>query len=47
METPVEIDFQAIAANAGVRDTIAKHVAQLEERFGRITAGRVVLKATG
>jgi cold shock CspA family protein len=47
METPVEIDFQGMAANAGVRDTIAKHVAQLEERFGRITAGRVVLKAPG
>ena len=47
METPVEIDFQGMAANAGVRDTIAKHVTQLEERFGRITAGRVVLKAPG
>ena len=45
METPVEIDFQGMAANPSVRDTIAKHVTQLEERFGRITAGRVVLKA--
>ena len=47
METPVEIDFQGMAANPSVRDTIAKHVTQLEERFGRITAGRVVLKAPG
>ena len=47
METPVEIDFQGMDANPSVRDTIAKHVTQLEERFGRITAGRVVLKAPG
>jgi len=47
METPVEIDFQGMPANPGVRDAIAKHVSQLEERFGRITAGRVVLKAPG
>jgi cold shock CspA family protein len=30
-----------------VRDNISKHVSQLEERFGRIIAGRVVLKAPG
>ena len=47
METPIEIDFQGMAANTGVRDSIIKHVSQLEERFGRITAGRVVLKAPG
>ena len=47
METPVQIDFQGMAANASVRDSIVKHVNQLEERFGRITAGRVVLKAPG
>lgn len=47
METPIEIDFQGMAANPNVQDAIAKHVTQLEERFGRITAGRVVLKAPG
>src|SRR5512135_3075164 len=46
METPVEIDFQGIAANPNGRDTIAKHVSQLEERFGRITAGRVAATST-
>ena len=47
METPVQIDFQGMEADAGVRAAIAKQVAQLEERFGHITAGRVVLKAPG
>ena len=47
MQTPVEIDFQGMAADAGVRGVIARHVEELEERFGRITAARVVLKAPG
>ena len=47
MQTPVEIDFQGLDARPEVRAAVDKHVAQLEERFGRITAGRVVLKAPG
>jgi cold shock CspA family protein len=47
MQTPVEIDFQGMDPTAEVRAAIDKHVDQLEERFGRITAGRVVLKAPG
>jgi cold shock CspA family protein len=47
METPVQIDFQGMAASASVRDSIMKHVNQLEERFGRITAGRVAVKGPG
>jgi len=47
MQTPLEIDFQGMDADAGVRDIIAKHVEELEQRSGRITAGRVVLKAPG
>lgn len=45
METPVEIDFQGMIANPDARISIARHMDQLEGRFGRITAGRVVLKA--
>jgi cold shock CspA family protein len=47
METPVQIDFQGMDAKPEIRSAIAKHVAQLEERYGRVTAGRVVLKAPG
>ncbi|MGZ5001543.1 MAG: HPF/RaiA family ribosome-associated protein, partial [Methylomonas sp.] len=47
METPVQIDFQGMDASPDVQSAIAKHVAQLEQRFGRVTAGRVVLKAPG
>jgi cold shock CspA family protein len=45
METPLEINFQGMAATDDLRDAIAIHVRQFEERFGRITAGRVAIKA--
>lgn len=47
MQTPVEIDFQGLDAKPELRSAIDKHITQLEERFGRVTAGRVMLKAPG
>src|SRR6516165_3725688 len=44
MQTPVEIDFQGMHGTPDVRASIEKHVAQLERRYGRVTACRVVLK---
>ena len=45
METPVEIDFQGEIQIHGLREKIIENVSQLEDRFGRIVACRVVLKA--
>jgi cold shock CspA family protein len=47
METPAQIDFQGMAANEDVREDVRNHLAKLEGRFGRITAGRVVIKGPG
>ena len=47
MQTPVELDFQGIEPRADTRAAVLKAVAQLEERFGRVTSGRVVLKGPG
>jgi len=47
METPVHLDFQGMDANDTIRDSVRKHVHVIEERFGRITASRVVVKAPG
>jgi cold shock CspA family protein len=47
MQTPVEIDFQGMAARPQIQAALAKHVDELEQRFGRVTACRVVLKAPG
>src|SRR5258708_34778850 len=45
MQTPVEIDFQGLKGNEKLRACVLKHIAVLEQRFGRITACRVVIKA--
>jgi len=45
MQTPVEIDFQGLKGTEQMRGCVSKHIAVLEERFGRITACRVVVKA--
>ncbi len=47
METPVQLDFQGMDAKADLRAAIKKQIAQLEDRFGRVTAGRIVVKAPG
>ena len=47
METPVHIDFQGMPPQEILRAEIARHVAALEKRFGRITGCRVVVKDPG
>lgn len=47
MQTPVQIDFQGMEAKPETRSSVMNYLAMLEERFGRVTAGRVVLKAPG
>ena len=47
METPVHIEFQGMEPQEGLRVEIARHVAALEKRYGRITSCRVVLKSPG
>jgi len=44
MQTPAEIDFQNVDATPDVRAAIDKHIAELEQRFGRITTCRILLK---
>jgi cold shock CspA family protein len=45
MQTPVEIDFHGLTANEQLRACVMKNISTLEQRFGRITACRVVIKA--
>jgi len=47
MLTPIEIDFQGMASTQKAHDAIANRVAQLEQRYGRLTACRVVVKGPG
>ena len=45
MQTPPEVQFQGMAGTPEIEEAIAAHVAQLEQRWGSITACRVVMKA--
>ena len=47
MESPLEIDFRGMDADARLRNLIAEHVSGLEDRFGGIISCRVVIKAPG
>jgi cold shock CspA family protein/ribosome-associated translation inhibitor RaiA len=47
MQTPLEIDFQGIAKTPQIKEAVARHVAQLEQRYGRVTSCRVALKGPG
>ena len=47
MQTPVEIDFQDTDGKPEIRASIEQHVAQLEQRYGRVMACRVVLQGPG
>jgi hypothetical protein len=46
MQTPVQIDFQGMTPTEELRDA-DRHIAGLEDRFGRVTACRVALKGPG
>ena len=45
MQTEPEISFQGMKATPAIEAAIGSHVTQLEERWGRITACRVAVKA--
>jgi len=47
MQTQPQIDFQGMSQSPAIRDEIARHIEQLETRFGRITACRVLIRAPG
>jgi len=47
MQTPPQVDFQGMSGTPQIQETIAKHVEELEQRWGRITACRVVVKGPG
>ncbi len=47
MQTAPKIEFQNINPTATLKDAIEKHVADLEQRWDRVTACRIVVKGPG
>ncbi len=45
MELLPKIEFQSMSGTPAVHSAIEDHIAQLEQRWGRLTACRVVVKA--
>jgi len=45
MQTPAQIEFENIQSS--LRTAIDQHVRELENRFGRVTAGRIVVRGPG
>jgi hypothetical protein len=47
MQTPAQIEFEGLDASAELQASIDRHLAELEQRFGRATAVRVTVRAPG
>src|ERR1035437_2910574 len=47
MQTPVEIEYEGMEARPHIQTALAKHVDNLEQRFGRVTAFRGGFKGPG
>lgn len=47
METPARVEFEGVQSSPELETAIDQHIAELESRFGRVTASRVVVKGPG
>ncbi len=47
MQAPVEVEFQEMVVSPAAQQLIEGHVRKLEQRYGRITACRIVVKGPG
>jgi ribosome-associated translation inhibitor RaiA len=47
METAAQIELEGVQPSAEFQGTIERHLAELEMRFGRVTAARVVVRGPG
>jgi ribosome-associated translation inhibitor RaiA len=47
MQTPAQIEYEGVQSSPELRKAVDQHIAELESRFGRVTACRIVLKGPG
>ena len=47
MQTPAQVEFENLTASPELRAAIDQHIVELEKRFGRATAGRIVVRGPG
>lgn len=47
MQVPVQIEFENLTPFPALQTAIDRHIGELEKRYGRATAGRIVVKGPG
>jgi cold shock CspA family protein/ribosome-associated translation inhibitor RaiA len=47
MQTPAQIELEGVRKTPELQAAIDQHIAELEKRFGRVTACRIVVKGPG
>ncbi|MBR0766580.1 HPF/RaiA family ribosome-associated protein [Bradyrhizobium japonicum] len=47
MQTPARIEFENLTPSPDLQAAVDQHISELEKRYGRATAGRVVVRGPG
>jgi cold shock CspA family protein len=47
MQTPAQIEFEHLTPSLELQAAIEGHIAELERRYGRVTAGRIIVRGPG
>lgn len=47
MQTPTQIEFEGLSGFPNIREAVDRHLADLEKRYERVTACRVVIRGPG
>jgi len=47
MQTPAQIEFENLTPSPELQAAINQHISELEKRFGRATAGRIIVRGPG
>lgn len=47
MQTPAQVEFENLTASPELQAAIEQHISELESRFGRATAGRIIVRGPG
>lgn len=47
MQTPAQIEFENLTPSAELQAAIDQHISELEKRFGRATAARIIVRGPG
>jgi cold shock CspA family protein len=47
MQTPTQVEFENLTPTPALQAAIDQHISELEEKYGRATAGRIIVRAPG